>query len=186
MALTENPSNEAAEIFIVRNAKGGRVPTESPEEVARAAEVSELKRTLAEQGAKLEAQAAELQRRAILEEKAQCVEIARKVAPNLTAKDVDVGDVIYRVRAAARAAKDDTLEAAVNALFRAGSAAFEAAGLNRTLGSNNGDPVADSADAQIEAIARANAAKNGTDYYKEYAQTVKDRPDLARRVKEGK
>ena len=105
------------------------------EEVARAAEVSDLKRALAEQGAKLEAQAAELQRRATLEEKAQCVEIARKVAPNLTAKDVDVGDVIYRVRAAARAVKDDTLEAAVNALFRAGSAAFEAAGLSRTRGS---------------------------------------------------
>lgn len=151
MALTENPSNEAAEIFIVRN-KGGRVPTESPEEVARAAKNLELERAaLQADVAKLKAdnaallevqrtQGAELERRAIAEERSSCADIARSVAPKLKAKDVDNADLLYRVRRAAKAVGDEKLEVDFLALLRVGNAATEAAsGLTRSAGFSGGE-----------------------------------------------
>ena len=151
VALTENPSNGAAEIFIVRN-KGGRVPTESTEEVARAAKALELERAALQADiAKLKAanaellevqrtQGAELERRALAEERAACVDIARSVAPRLKAKDVDTGDLLLRVRRAAKSVGDDKMETEFLALLRVGNAAAEAAsGLTRSAGFSGGE-----------------------------------------------
>ena len=149
MALTENPSNEAAEIFIVRN-KGGQMPDETvelkrrleaveAENQAKASRVEELERFKAQAEAK--------------EERAACTEIVRSVAPKVAVKGADMGDLVYRVRKAAAATGDKTLEADVVAVLRAFNGATEAAGaLSRSLGTSATD---DDASALAPEIQRA-------------------------------
>lgn len=132
VALTENPSNEAAEIFIVRN-KGGRVPTESPEEVARAAEVVDLKRRMAELQAVNDRMVAR-------QEEADCAEIVRSTAPSVAVEGVEMGSMLRRVRRAAAAIEDKQLETDFLKLLRASEATGKAAAvLTRTLGTSSGD-----------------------------------------------
>jgi hypothetical protein len=138
VALTPTPSNVSAEIFLTRN-KGASMAENSAEEVARAAKVVELERRVQEQEELLKRQGEELERRAVSEERASCADIARSVAPKLKAKDVDNGDLLYRVRRAAKLAGDDKLEVELLSLLRAGNAAVEAAGLTRSVGFGAGE-----------------------------------------------
>jgi hypothetical protein len=153
VALTENPSNGAAEIFIVRNKSGG--PMAEP-----TAEIVDLQRRLqtveAEKASK-DAQIEELVRfKATAEaekERAACTEIVRSVAPKVAVKGADMGDLVYRVRKAAAATGDKTLEADVVAVLRAFNGATEAAGaLTRSLGTSATD---DDASALAPEIQRA-------------------------------
>ena len=135
VALTTSPSNEAAEIFIVRS-KGGQMPeTEElqrrvqaleSEKAAKDAQLEELVRFKAQAEAK--------------EERNLCAEIVRSVAPNVAVKGVDIADLVYRARKAAVASGDKTLEADLMAVLRAADASSKAsAALTRTLGTSETD-----------------------------------------------
>lgn len=127
------------------------MPEATAEEVARAAKAdleraalqADLAKLKADNAALLEVQrtqGAELERRAIAEERSSCADIARSVAPKLKAKDVDNADLLYRVRRAAKAIGDEKLEVDFLALLRAGNAAVDAAsGLTRSAGFSGGE-----------------------------------------------
>ena len=146
MALTTSPSNEAAEIFIVRS-KGGQMPeTEElqrrvqaleSEKAAKDAQLEELVRFKAQAEAK--------------EERNLCAEIVRSVAPNVAVKGVDIADLVYRTRKAAAASGDKTLEADLMAVLRAADASSKAsAALTRTLGTSEADADASDLPAEVQ------------------------------------
>ena len=146
VALTTSPSNEAAEIFIVRS-KGGQMPeTEElqrrvqaleSEKAAKDAQLEELVRFKAQAEAK--------------EERNLCAEIVRSVAPNVAVKGVDIADLVYRTRKAAAAGGDKTLEADLMAVLRAADASTKAsAALTRTLGTSEADADASDLPAEVQ------------------------------------
>ena len=146
VALTTSPSNEAAEIFIVRS-KGGQMPeTEElqrrvqaleSEKAAKDAQLEELVRFKAQAEAK--------------EERNLCAEIVRSVAPNVAVKGVDIADLVYRARKAAVASGDKTLEADLMAVLRAADASSKAsAALTRTLGTSEADADASDLPAEVQ------------------------------------
>lgn len=147
VALTTSPSNEAAEIFIVRS-KGGQMPDETVElkrrleaveadNQAKASRVEELERFKAQAEAK--------------EERNLCADIVRSVAPNVAVKGVDIADLVYRTRKAAAASGDKTLEADLMAVLRAADASTKAsAALTRTIGTSETDADASDLPAEVQ------------------------------------
>lgn len=150
IAITGAPSNDPSRIVFFRHKSGGPVaelPINSPgtpEEFQRAkVELAELKEQLAsEKKLRIEREARE--------EKIQCGEIVKGAFPLIRAKDVDSGDLLYRIRRAAKATGDEKLETDFLAVMRTAQERAKAAdGLTRSIGiSGQEEPTDMPADVQ--------------------------------------
>lgn len=157
-ALTENPSQDGAKILLIRKKEAplaeevtlqNQLAALQAENIERAKRETALEAKLAASEAlqvelnrkEVERSARELQR-AKDDSRAECISIARSVAPTLKAQGVETGDVLYRIREAAIVTGDKTLETDLLALLRASEARAVAANLiTRSHGSGPTEDV---------------------------------------------